>query len=155
MIKKCTKGADNWSLPVPCLVTKLLQAKGIEFLDEDHTLTDFPRFRVTQWNQSSSHMYQHVSIMVAEAHIDEGSAPKEMDEDTTKADVAQLEEDADQDGDDPSMHDTITHAEYIYLCDEVARLSFELADHRCEYREDQLRTRRLLQSLLEGFPPPP
>jgi hypothetical protein len=158
MINKCTKNANTWSLPVPCLVTKLLQAKGVVFLDEDHTLTDFPQFRVPQWNQSVSHM----PIMEAEAHDDNESATEEMDEDTADADAAQPEEDVDKDGDDAFMHDTITHAQYTYLCDKVTRLSFEIANHRRVYRKDQLRneqahmqTQRLLQSLLERFPPPP
>jgi hypothetical protein len=83
-------------------------------------------------------------------------------EDTVEADAAQPEEDADQDENDSSMDDTITRDECTYLCDEVASLSFEIADHRREYREDQLRnepahmqTQQLLQSLLERFPPPP
>jgi hypothetical protein len=80
MINKHTKGANTWSIPIPCLVTKLLQAKGVEFLDEDHTLTDFPQFGVPQWNQSTSNMCQHMPIMAAEAHDDEESTPEEMDE---------------------------------------------------------------------------
>jgi len=78
-------------------------------------------------------MRRHMPIMVAEAQDDEESAPEEIDEDTAEADVAQPEEDANQDGDDPSMHNTITRTEYIYLCDEVARLSFEIANHHWEY----------------------
>jgi len=53
-------------------------------------------------------MHQHMPIMAAEAHDDKESAQEEMDGDTTEADAPQLEEDDDQDGDDPSMHDTIT-----------------------------------------------
>jgi hypothetical protein len=119
----------------------LLHVKRVAFLDEDFTIIDFLRFGLQQWNQSTSHILQQALAIAKAKNVEEMDSPKVTEEDQLGEDVTPSREDEAQYEDDTvaNLYEPITQAEYIHLCDEVAWLQIETADHRCEYQEDQLR----------------
>jgi hypothetical protein len=86
-------------------------------------------------------MRQQASTITVAENIEEMDSPEAMEEDPLWEDTAPYGEKDAQYEDDATthLHEPITQAVYIHLCDEVARLHIEIDDHHHKYREDQLR----------------
>jgi hypothetical protein len=138
LVAKRKKAAEIWSLPFLFLITQLLHAKWVAFLDEDFTITDFSKFSLQQWNQSTSHMRLQAPATAEAENVEEMDSPKAMEEDQLREDATPSGEDEAQYEDDDAVpfHEPITKAKYIHLCDEVAQLPFEIGDHQREYWEE-------------------
>jgi hypothetical protein len=81
LIARRTKASETWVVPFPL-------PKGVAFLDEDFTITDFLKFGLQQWNQSTSHMRQQASTITVAENIEEMDSPEAMEEDPLWEDAA-------------------------------------------------------------------
>jgi hypothetical protein len=60
----------------------------VAFLDEDFTITDFPKFGLQQWNQCTSHMHQQAPAIAEAENVEEMDSPEAMEEDQLGEDKA-------------------------------------------------------------------